>query len=131
MIQYAYTILYVSSVVESLEFYEKAFGFERKFLTQELDYGELKTGETIIAFASKSLANSNLSNGFMVATQSGKPFPIEMGFTTKDVEGTIEKAIQLGAKLEEPMKSKPWGQKVAYIRDINGFLLEICTAMGA
>jgi|GEM_PF-5236717 len=60
MIKYAYTILYVSSVVESLEFYEKAFGFERKFLTEEHDYGEIRSGETIIAFASKQLANSNL-----------------------------------------------------------------------
>ena len=45
-------------------------------------------------------------------------------------EADVEKAIQFGAKLEEPMKSKPWGQKVAYIRDNNGFLLEICTPMG-
>jgi len=130
MIQYAYTILYVSSVIESLEFYEETFGFERKFVTQEQDYGELKSGETIIAFASKQLANTNLSNGFVVATQSGKPFPIEMGFTTKDVEGTIDRAILHGAKLEEPIKSKPWGQKVAYIRDNSGFLLEVCTPMG-
>lgn len=130
MIKYAYTILYVSDVVESLEFYEKAFGFERKFLTEELDYGEMHSGETTIAFASKQLANSNLSNGFMVAKQNEKPFPIEMGFTTDDVEGTVDKAIEYGGKLEEPMKSKPWGQKVAYIRDNNGFLLEICTPMG-
>ena len=130
MIKYAYTILYVSSVIESLSFYEKAFGFERKFLTGEQDYGELRSGETVIAFASKKLANTNLSNGFMVATQTEKPFPIEMGFTTDDVEGTIEKAIQYGAKLEEPVKLKPWGQKVAYLRDNSGFLLEICTPMG-
>ncbi len=128
--KYAYTILYVPSVLESLEFYEKTFGFERKFLTEEKDYGELRSGETVIAFASKQLANSNLSNGFMVAKQNEKPFPIEMGFTTDDVEGTIKKAIDNGAKLEEAIKSKPWGQKVAYIRDNNGFLLEICTPMG-
>lgn len=130
MIQYAYTILYVSSVLESLEFYEKAFGFERKFLTEEQDYGELRTGGTIIAFASKQLANSNLSNGFLVANQNEKPFPIEMGFTTENVEAIVETAIQYGGKLEEPMKQKPWGQKVAYIRDNSGFLLEICTPMG-
>ena len=130
MIKYAYTILYVSSVVESLEFYEKAFGFERKFLTEEEDYGELRSGETVIAFASKKLANSNLSNGFVVASQSEKPFPIELAFTTENVEETIKKAIQNGAVLEEPMKAKPWGQKVAYIRDNSGFLLEICTPMG-
>lgn len=129
MIKYAYTILYVTSVLESLEFYENVFGFERKFLTEEQDYGELRSGETIIAFATKQLANSNLSNGFIVASQSGKPFPIEMGFTTDNVEETVSIALKNGAKIEEPMTSKPWGQKVTYIRDNNGFLLEICTPM--
>ncbi|WP_083994044.1 hypothetical protein [Gelidibacter algens] len=31
--------------------------------------------------------------------------------------------------IEEP-KQKPWGQIVAYIRDLDGFLIEICTSMG-
>jgi len=122
--------MYVQDVVESLEFYEKAMDFERKFLTEEHDYGEIRSGETIIAFASKQLANSNLSNGFMVATQSGKSFPIEMAFTTDDVQETVDKLLAHGGKLEEAPKAKPWGQKVAYVRDINGFLLEICTPMG-
>lgn len=129
MIKYAYTILYVSDVLKTLEFYEQTFLFERKFITEGMDYGEIRSGDTIIAFASKKLANTNLSNGFMVASQSGKPFPIEMGFTTDDVENAVDQAILNGAKLEEPMKTKPWGQKVAYIRDINGFLLEISTPM--
>jgi hypothetical protein len=29
----------------------------------------------------------------------------------------------------EPV-SKPWGQTVAYVRDLDGFLVELCTAMG-
>jgi len=28
--------------------------------------------------------------------------------------------------LEEPV-TKPWGQKVGYLRDTNGFIIEICT----
>ena len=30
---------------------------------------------------------------------------------------------------EKPLVTKPWGQTVGYIRDIDGFLIEICTPM--
>jgi lactoylglutathione lyase len=56
-----------------------------------------------------------------------KPFAIELGFITINVEEVVSNAIQLGATLLEELKQKPWGQTVAYIRDTNGFLLEICT----
>ena len=48
--KYAYTILYVEKVLETIQFYEKAFGFKQKFITDEKDYGELISGETTIAF---------------------------------------------------------------------------------
>ena len=35
--------------------------------------------------------------------------------------------INLGATITEIPKTKPWGQVVAYIRDLVGFLIEICT----
>ena len=65
MIKFAYTILYVRDVEKSIGFYEKAFGFERKFVTPEKDYGELLVGETTLSFASLSLAHSNLRKGFI------------------------------------------------------------------
>lgn len=52
MIKFAYTILYVQDVSRTIEFYEKAFGFSRKFITPENDYGELLVGETTLSFAS-------------------------------------------------------------------------------
>ena len=59
-----------------------------------------------------------------------EPFAIELGFTTDDVEGLVNKATANGATLLEPAKQKPWGQTVAYVRDPDGFLVEICTPMG-
>lgn len=44
MIKFGYTILYVENVSKSIEFYEKAFGFVRKFITPENDCAELNTG---------------------------------------------------------------------------------------
>ena len=125
--KFAYTILYVEDVVETVEFYEKAFGFRRKLITPESDYGELISGETTIAFASVELGNSNFKNGFEKITNSKKPFGVELAFTTENIETDFQKAIDLGATEFEPLTEKPWGQKVGYVRDNNGFLIEICT----
>ena len=129
MIKFAYTILYVRDVEKSIGFYEKAFGFERKFVTPEKDYGELLVGETILSFASHPLANSNFKDGFIESDLRNKPFGVEIGFTTDHVEETIHSAVQAGGVILEHPKTKPWGQVVAYLRDPDGFLIEICTPM--
>jgi len=129
--KYAYTILYVDNVPETIAFYERAFGFSPKFITPEKDYGELISGETTIAFASTALGNSNFKKGFEKMTRSKKPFGIELAFTSENIEVDFKKAIQLGAIEFEPLVEKPWGQKVGYVRDNNGFLIEICSPVKA
>jgi lactoylglutathione lyase len=129
MIKFAYTILYVKDVEKSIDFYEKAFGFLRKFVTPENDYGELLVGETTLSFCNLSLANSNFKDGFIESSLTNKPFGIEIGFTTDNVEETVKTAVKSGGTILEQPKTKPWGQVVAYVRDIDGFLIEICTPM--
>lgn len=129
MVKFTYTILYVKDVVKTIEFYEKAFGFQRKFIAPENDYGELNTGATILSFASVALAKKNLPDGFIESKPEGKPFGIEIGFTTQEVEKVFNKAIEAGAIAVAEAKAKPWGQIVAYVKDPNGFLIEICTPM--
>lgn len=126
-IQYAYTILYVNNVPKTMEFYNKAFGFEQKFLTPENDYGEIISGTTTIAFASVVLGKSNFKKGFIESRLNEKPFGIELAFTTSEVEKVMKNAIESGAVLLEETITKPWGQKVGYLRDFNGFIIEICT----
>lgn len=129
MTKFAYTILYVEDVTRSIDFYEKAFGFHRKFISPDHSYGELNVGETTLSFASLTLANSNLKDGFTESDLTKKPFGIEIGFTTDNVEETLQAALEAGAVLAEIAKTKPWGQVVAYVRDPDGFLVEICTPM--
>ena len=125
--KYGYTIIYVKSVKETIEFYEKAFGFQQKFVTPENDYGELISGETTIAFASIELGQSNFKKEFVLTNGTEKPFGVEMAFVTENIESDFKKAIEMGASEFEPLTEKPWGQKVGYVRDNNGFLIEICT----
>lgn len=84
--KYAYTILYVQSVAETLVFYENAFGFSRKFITPEGDYAELLTGETTLSFASIELGKSNFSKGFRAQTKDDQPIGIELAFTTETID---------------------------------------------
>jgi uncharacterized glyoxalase superfamily protein PhnB len=49
---------------------------------------------------------------------------------TDDVEAAYEKAIAAGAISVAPPESKPWGQTVSYVREINGFLVGINSPMG-
>ena len=130
MIKFAYTILYVKDVTKSIEFYENAFGFKRKFISPDNDYGELLTGDTVLSFASITLAKTNLSEGFLESSPETKPFGIEIGFATENVTQAFEEAIKAGATVVEKAKTKPWGQVVAYVKDLDGFLIELCTPMG-
>lgn len=127
MVKFGYTILYVEDVEKSIEFYENAFGFSRKFIVPGNDYGELSTGDTTLSFASKKLATENIKDGFIESTLEDKPFAIEIGFITDEVGELVQKATSLGAVLVKEPTKKPWGQIVAYVRDLDGFLIEICT----
>lgn len=125
--KYGYTIFYVENVEQTIQFYEKAFGFNKKFITPEHDYGELLTGETTLAFASIELGNSNFEKGFEKIEKKEKPMGMEMAFITEEIEKDFKNAIEAGAIEFEKIMEKPWGQKVGYLLDNNGILIEVCT----
>lgn len=124
-----YTILYVNDVEKAITFYEKVFGFERKFISPENDYGELNTGDTVLSFASKVLGHDNFKNGYIESSLEQKPFGFELGITTDNVDELTTRATDHGAILVVPVVKKPWGQVLSYVRDLDGFLIEICTSL--
>jgi uncharacterized glyoxalase superfamily protein PhnB len=125
--RFGYTIIYVTDVEKTVAFYESAFGLKRTFV-HESGYGELDTGETKLAFASVELATSNGVS--LVPTNPESPAPaVEVALVTDDVQAAFAAAVKAGAvPIAEP-KQKPWGQTVGYVRDLNGFLVEICSPM--
>ena len=128
---FAYTILYVENVGASVEFYEKAFGLRRRFEHDSGTYAEMETGATALSFASNELAKSNLPDGFQQNSLSNPPAGIEITFTTNDVQAAFDRAVEAGAVEVSPPVSKPWGQQVGYVRDIDGVLVEIASPIGA
>jgi len=121
-----YIILYVPSVAEAVAFYESAFGLECGFKHEGGDYAEMATGETKLAFASETLAESH---GFTYRkTKMVDDAPsIELALVTDDVPAAFDKAIEAGAKVVNTPTQQPWGQTVSYVRDSNGYLVEICS----
>jgi len=124
-----YVIIYVPDVEAAASFYERAFGVSRRFV-HESGYAEMDTGATALAFVSETLAASN-----GLAPRPNRPDAdaagAEIAFVCDDVAAAFAKAVAAGAAPCRPPQQKPWGQIVAYVRDGNGFLVEICSPVGA
>jgi len=128
-LKFGYSILYVADVPKTVDFYGKAFGLSCRFIAPGDSYAEMETGSTTLAFAQHELAAENLPQGYQAADRSNQPFGIEIAFTTPKIDLALSTAINAGAEVLSPVREKPWGQKVAYLRDLNGFVIELCTPM--
>ena len=127
-VKLGFCIRYVRDVEQTIAFYERAFGMERKMIVEGGGYGELK-GPPALGFASEAQAES-LVGAFARSRPDAKPQASELGFIVDDVAAAFERAVAAGAvAVTKPVK-KPWGQTVAYVRDPDGHLVELCTPMG-
>ncbi len=126
MIKFGYTILYVENVENTVTFYKEAFGFAEKFITPDKDYAELLTGDTTLSFASYSIADYT-EISILKNNSKDNPPAFELTFVTDNIEEAFTLAINNGAVLVKEPAAKPWGQIIGYVKDINGFLIEICT----
>jgi lactoylglutathione lyase len=127
--KFGYAIFYVDDVDQTVAFYERAFGLAGKII-QANEYGELDTGATKLAFAAKAHVASLFAIPIQPSGPGHAPAPVEIGLVTDDVPAAFDKAVAAGAvAVSEPAK-KPWGQIVGYVRDNNGFLVELCTPIG-
>lgn len=128
--KFGYTILYVADVAASLQFFETAFGFQRRFLHESGMYGELDTGATTLSFAAHEMALMHFKDGVVRADQSPQPLGMEVAFIAEDVYAAHQTALAAGAQELSAPEEKPWGQVVSYVRCPDGCLVELCTAMG-
>jgi lactoylglutathione lyase len=124
-----YVIIFVQNVQTTLAFYEQAFGLKQLFLAESLLYGELDTGHTKLAFVDETFVQSNDVDFNVNRIDMQKKPGFEIAFTTPDVASAYHHALQAGCTDAGAPIQKPWGQTVAYVRDINGILVEICSPL--
>jgi len=121
----AYAIRYVESVPAAVAFYEAAFGLRRRLVAPGDDYAELETGRTALAFARRAFAERT-TGPTAPAPRGAPPAPSEVGLVVADVDAALARAVAAGAEPVGAAQTKEWGQRVAYVRDLDGFLVELC-----
>lgn len=122
-----YIIIYVEDIPSTISFYEKAFGLKLRFLHESNQYAEMETGKTTLAFANENFAMG--SHQFRLNRQKSQAAGAEIAFVVENVEEQFKRAVDSGAMEIAKPTQKPWGQTVCYVRDNNGFLVEICNAI--
>ena len=122
--RFGYTILYVGDVGASVDFYERAFGLERRLLHDSGQYAEMETGATALAFAAHDLAAENVPG---LPPADGPRAGFEVCLVTEDVAAGYSRAVGAGAAPISEPATKPWGQDVAYVRDPDGVLVELAS----
>lgn len=120
-----YVIIYVDDAVKATEFYQKAFGLKTRFIHESNMYAKMETGETVLAFANNEMLKMNIN----IDAQKGLKNCFEIAFSTANIIKAFETAIQNGAKELKRPEEKSWGQSVAYVQDMFGTIIEICTPM--
>lgn len=123
--RYASTILYVPDVAAAVDFYARAFGLQQGFADPGGTYAVLAGGGGALAFASHDQAADGVGDEGRAA-----PAGFEIWIECDDVSASVQRAVGAGAELVLDPVRKPWGQTVAYVRDLNGTLVELGEPVG-
>lgn len=117
-------MIWVADVPATVAFYEAAFGLAVQMMDDSETYAQMGTGETTLAFAAESAA---AGTGLAIRPhRTGEPpAAVQLAFVHDDVHAAYDRAVAAGAVAAVPLTEKPWGQTLGYLRDNNGFLVEL------
>jgi lactoylglutathione lyase len=124
-----WVIVYVDDPPAAADFYERVFGMRVEFKVPGGEYAQLDTGSTKLAFATYTLGEHNFEGGVRRADGDGAPPNVELALVHEDVDGAYAHALQAGCSALSAPLDKPQGQRVAYVRDPFGTLVELATPL--
>jgi uncharacterized protein YceH (UPF0502 family) len=113
-----YVIVVVDDLDRSLEFWTGTLGLQLGKRDQRT-YAQLETGVTRVGFLSKNAMAQILGD----ALRDDDRF--EIGFKVDDVDAAYAELLADGAISAVPPTDRPWGQRTAYLRDPDGYLVEL------
>lgn len=120
-------MLWVSDVPATVRYYREAFGVEPRWVRDEGDYAQMETGEVVLQFAGSTAAPTT-GVDVTISSPGGSAPGVQLAFVTDDVAAAMRRAVEAGGSEVAAPVTKPWGQVVGYVRDVNGFLVEIATS---
>jgi lactoylglutathione lyase len=123
-----WVIAYVEEPGEVASFYAETFGLETEFVVPG-EYAQMNTGSTRLGFASYALGRKNFVGGVREAAGEGPPPNVELALVTEDVDAAFRVAVDAGCEALSEPGDKPQGQRVAWVRDPFGLLLELATPL--
>jgi catechol 2,3-dioxygenase-like lactoylglutathione lyase family enzyme len=124
-----WVIVYVEDPTAASAFYQATFGLAGEFVAPDGSYAQLDTGATKLAFASYGLGEMNFAGGVRRAVLGGQPANVEVALIADDVDAAHARALEAGCVSLAPPEDKPHGQRVAFVRDPFGMLVELGTPM--
>ncbi|KAI6685661.1 hypothetical protein NL676_031574 [Syzygium grande] len=123
---FAYTVVYVKDVAKSVAFYARAFGYNVRRIDESHRWGELESGQTTIAFTPLHQHETDDLTGAVRTPESGQDRPpVEVCFAYRDVDAAYKRAVESGAVPVSEPEEKEWGQKVGYVRDLDGIVIRM------
>jgi lactoylglutathione lyase len=124
-----WVIVYVDDPTAASAFYQETFGLRGEFAAPDGSYAQLDTGPTKLAFASYALGQENFPGGVRRADVGGGPPNVEITLVADDVDAALAAALNAGCSLLAAAADKPHGQRVAFVRDPFGTLVELGTPL--
>jgi len=129
-LQLGWVIAYVDDPPAASAFYQQTFGLRGEFAAPDGSYAQLDTGPTKLAFASYALGERNFEGGVRRAPLNGQPpANVEITLVADDVDAAYARALDAGCVPLAAPEDKPHGQRVAFVRDPFGTLVELGTPM--
>ena len=120
-----YIILIVDDLDRTLDFYTQVLGL--KLGHRSGDYAQLDTGTTRIGFYTRPAMAAVVGFALEPARQTAPGF--ELGFKVVDVDAAYAEIVAGGATPVTPPTTRPWGQRTAYVRDPDGYLIELAQGL--
>ncbi|HWP57858.1 MAG TPA: VOC family protein [Candidatus Acidoferrales bacterium] len=116
-----YVVLIVQDLERALRFYTGVLGL--RLGHRSGDYAQLDTGATRLALYARKAMEATLKMPLRAADADQPQF--EIGFKVSDVDQAFAELTERGAVSVVAPTDRFWGQRTAYVRDPDGYLIEL------
>ncbi len=120
-----YVIVIVEDMDRALRFYTEVL--QIKLGHRSGDYAQFDTGVTRLGLYTRGAMERTL--GYALEKPSANAPGFEIGFKVADVDATYNELVGRGAVPVAPPTDRFWGQRTAYIRDPDGYLIELAQGL--